>query len=193
MADNTHILPHLDDPRLLAIKYEDFADKAGVLGVLRRLAEFVGAAPVEDDRLLLALQPPVGVLPAGHQCAVFEGEEQKVADLTASYLQLLAGQGEAAKGEAPRAVYHNRYRSWQASRAWAPQVEPTWPRRLSCEQQAAAAADAAVRSMLQRFGYPLERPGTNSTACLQSQSGDAVDATPVLARPAQDPAPLATA
>ena len=32
VADNTHILPHLDDPRLLAIKYEDFADKAGRAG-----------------------------------------------------------------------------------------------------------------------------------------------------------------
>jgi hypothetical protein len=168
VRDNSHAVPHLGDPRLLVVAYEEFADEATVLGVLRRLAAHVGA-PASDERLLLALQPPSRPLQAGHQCAVYGGKQAKAADLAASYLSLLGARGLGTNGDPPLrlAVSHNRYRSWQASQAWMPQRGATWPSRLTCRQQDVVMAGREMRDMLQRFGYSMAPPpGSNATACL---------------------------
>lgn len=176
MQDNAAVLPHLEDPRLLRVSYEEFASQATVLRVLRQLAQFVGAEPVSDDRLLLALQPPSAALPSGHQCEAYPGEGAKLADLSASYLQLLGVRGQGTRGDPPpnKSTFHNRYRSWQASQAWAPQQEASrWHHRLSCGQQAAAAQHNELLKMLQRLGYSLQAlpEQTNGTACQQPPTG----------------------
>ena len=161
MRDNSAILPYANDSRVLRVHYEAFADEARVLGVLRQLSAFVGAPAPADHRLLLALQPSSWMLAAGEQCAAYESEAAKEADLAASYLQLLSAraeeqqqrQGEGAEEAPDKSTQHNKFRSWQSSQAWRPQRGTPHLALLTKEQQAAVAANQTLQAMLAKFGY----------------------------------------
>lgn len=158
MKDNSAALPFLDHPRLLTVKFEEFFDPAHVLGVLRQLAEFVGMPATGVERMLLALQPPTALLTADEQCVAYDNEEQKLDDLSSSYLQHLAASSMVgsnsggSKGREPDPRDHKRRRSWQSSQPWGPQ-RSAWKERLSTEEQGDIAANGEMQALLRRFGY----------------------------------------
>ncbi|KAL4435925.1 hypothetical protein ABPG77_000687 [Micractinium sp. CCAP 211/92] len=158
VKDNSAALPFLDHPRLLTVKFEEFFDPAHVLGVLRQLAEFVGMPATGVERMLLALQPPTALLTADEQCVAYDNEEQKLDDLSSSYLQHLAASSMVgsnsggSKGREPDPRDHKRRRSWQSSQPWGPQ-RSVWKERLSTEEQGDIAANGEMQALLRRFGY----------------------------------------
>lgn len=91
MDDNTAALRHLRRPQVLTVKFEEFSNASTIVGVVRRVADFVGI-PASTAQLLLALQPPTALLGGKQQCLSYASEPHKEADLAASALQLLAGE-----------------------------------------------------------------------------------------------------
>ncbi|KAL4458819.1 hypothetical protein ABPG75_013684 [Micractinium tetrahymenae] len=158
VKDNTAALPFLDHPRLLVVKFEEFFDAARVLGVLRRVAAFVGTPGAGAERLMLALQPPTALLTADEQCVAYESEAEKLEDLAASYLQHLAASsmvgsgGGGGKGREPDPRDHKRRRSWQSSQPWGPQ-RSVWGERLSEEEKGNITENGEMQALLRRFGY----------------------------------------
>lgn len=158
MKDNTAALPFLDHPRLLSVKFEEFFDPARVLDVLHQLAAFVGTPDPGAERLLLALQPPTALLTADEQCVAYDSEEQKLHDLSASYLQYLAASSavgssrSGGKGREPDPRDHKRRRSWQSSQPWGPQ-HSAWEERLSDEEKRNITQNSEMQALLRCFGY----------------------------------------
>ena len=176
VEDNTEVLPYLDAGVALPVKFEDLTSGAGVLRVLRSVADFL-ELPVVDAELALALLPGTKERQYQEYCTPYASDDEKFADLASSLVDVLAGKegpgsikplaedledgdgdednGSGSGGLSELMIEHNAVRTGQMAEAWGEVVSPA-KRDWSWEDERYFYGRSDVRQLMKRFGYPDE-------------------------------------
>lgn len=162
VEDNTAALPYLESGAALAVPFEELTSAAGVLRVLRQVADFL-ELQVLDVEFPLALMPGTRSRQYQEYCTPYRNDDEKIADLAASLVNVLAGkqppqsmkpsEADLEDGLGDNIVEHNTFRTWQMAQAWA-EVRPPTSRNWTWEEERYFYNREDVRKLMRRLGYP---------------------------------------
>ena len=165
VEDNTAALPYLESGAALAVSFDELTSAAGVLRVLRHVADFL-ELHVLDVELPLALMPGTKSRQYQEYCTPYRNDDEKITDLAASLVGILAGKQppksvkpsdeDLDAGLSDVMVEHNEFRTWQMAQAWAEVPLPASRTWTVAEERYFYNRDD-VKKLMARFGYPDER------------------------------------
>jgi hypothetical protein len=92
VEDNTAALPYLDSGQAYAVSFEKLTSKATVLETLRGVVEYLGIEAT-DAELGMALLPGTHQHSYQEYCTAYKNDNEKLADLAASLVQMLSERG----------------------------------------------------------------------------------------------------
>ena len=175
--DNQFAMPYLDQGQIFPVSFEKLMNRSTVLETLRSVAEYL-ELNITEAELSLALLPGTREVPYRYHCTVYKNDQEKLEDLSQSFLNLLQLQscqggrvqvtqgGDDSQhrscleleermnldGEADPSD-HSGYRTWQMTQLW---TEVPWPpasRNWTKEEESYFLGREDAMKLMKRFGY----------------------------------------